>query len=100
MSRKKDRERFLALRHADPDYQGFRGQNPEPGTSQNTTLQVATCSICGRKRNVPAGTDAEQLENYVCLSCREEEDPEVPTDEDSQAPTDEDPGASTDEDGS
>jgi hypothetical protein len=93
VSRKKDRERFLALRHADPDYQGFRGQNPEPGTSQNTTLQVATCSICGRKRNVPAGTDAEQLEDYVCLSCREEE-------EDPEAPTDEDPGASTDEDGS
>ena len=72
MSRKRDRERLEAMRRLDPDYTGFRGHNSEPSRSGKTPLEAATCSVCGRKRNVPRGVALEQGENYVCARCVEE----------------------------
>ena len=54
---RKDRERFLRLREANPDYQGFRGTAtvevapppPPPAT------ESVTCSVCNRRRNVNVG---------------------------------------------
>ena len=72
MSRKRDRERLEAMRRLDPDYTGFRGHNSEPSRSGKTPLEAVTCSVCGRKRNVPRGVAVEQGENYVCARCVEE----------------------------
>ena len=72
MSRRKDRERFLSMKHLNPDYEGFRGHGDEPTRAGNTPLQAVTCSVCGRRRNVAVGTAMEQGDNYICLSCREE----------------------------
>ena len=73
MSRKKDRERFLAMKQLNPNYQGFRGQGVDSATPDNVPLQSMTCSVCGKKRNVPTEVALEEGEGYVCLSCREEE---------------------------
>ena len=74
MSRRKDRERFESLRRFYPDYKGFRGHDKESTKRGDTALQAVTCSVCGRKRNVPLGVPLEQGRTYVCLSCREEAD--------------------------
>ena len=81
MSRRKDRERFLAQRHLNPEYQGFRGLEAQPDRAGNTPLGTVICSVCGKRRNVPVGIAMEQEENYVCLSCREEAGEEVPAEE-------------------
>ena len=82
MSRRKDRERFEAMKGLDPDYKGFRGHYNEPSESRNAPLETATCAVCGRKRNVPRGVALEQGENFVCVSCREESSvPEEVSDE-------------------
>ena len=79
MSRKRDRERLEAMRRLDPDYAGFRGHRSEPSRSGKTPLEAVTCSVCGRKRNVPRGVALEQGENYVCIRCVEEgREAEVP----------------------
>ena len=36
------------------------------------SLKSVTCSVCGRKRNVPTGVWLEQGENYVCTRSVEE----------------------------
>jgi len=71
VSRRKDRERILAMRRANPDYAGFRGSDQEPSRTGDTPLAAAVCSVCGRKRNVPVGTVMEQGEAFVCLSCQQ-----------------------------
>ncbi|MSQ41331.1 MAG: hypothetical protein EXR55_06740 [Dehalococcoidia bacterium] len=71
MSRSKDRERLETRRRLNPDYPGFRGAAWEPTQPGNTVLQTVTCSVCGRKRNVPLGVAQEQGERYVCLACQE-----------------------------
>jgi DNA-directed RNA polymerase subunit RPC12/RpoP len=76
LSRRKDRERFLAMKDSNPDYQGFRGYVQEPVVRESTPLQTVTCSVCGRRRNVSVDVATEQGENYVCLSCREEAEQE------------------------
>ena len=73
MSRRKDRERFLSMKHLNPDYHGFRGRDQEPDRAGNTPLQAINCSKCGRRRNVAVGVAMEEGDNYICLSCREEE---------------------------
>jgi hypothetical protein len=73
MSRRKDRERFLAMKRLDPNYPGFRGYDKEPTKPGRVPLQSVTCTICGRKRNVPLGIALAEGERYVCLSCREEQ---------------------------
>ena len=72
MSRRKDRERFEAMKRLDPDYAGFRGHGNEPSRPGKTPLEAVTCRVCGRKRNVPRGIAQEQGENYICASCTEE----------------------------
>ena len=72
MSRRKDRERFEAMKGLDPDYKGFRGFASEPDRPGKTPLEAVTCSVCGRKRNVPRGVAVEQGDRYVCATCREE----------------------------
>ena len=80
MSRRKDRERYEDLRRVNPEYSGFRGYEGEPGRAGNTPHQTMTCSVCGRKRNVPLGIAQEQGESYVCMTCMEEASAESPAD--------------------
>ena len=71
---RKDRERFLRLKEANPDYQGFRGAAtvetaappPPPAT------ESVTCSVCNRRRNVNVDSIPEDRSAYVCLRCQEE----------------------------
>ena len=71
---RKDRERFLRLKEANPDYQGFRGTAaaavapppPQPAT------EPVTCSVCNRRRNVSVDSLPEDRSAYVCLRCQEE----------------------------
>lgn len=76
MSRRKDKERFQAMRHMDPDYRGFRGYGAEPSQG-NVPLEPVNCSVCGRTRNVPRGIAIEQRDNYVCSNCLEKQDEET-----------------------
>ena len=69
MSRRKDRERFDAMKRLDPDYKGFRGLASEPDRPGKTPLEAAICTVCGRKRNVPRGVAVEQGERFVCATC-------------------------------
>ena len=81
MSRRKDRERFLARKGLNPEYQGFRGYDEEPDRAGNTPLEAVTCSICGRRRNVAVGVALEQGDNYVCLDCSDGEKKEADQEE-------------------
>lgn len=72
MSRRKDRQRYESMKHLNPDYKGFRGYDVEPDQPGQTPLQAVTCTVCGRRRNVPLGVAVEQGEHYVCQRCREE----------------------------
>ena len=72
MSRKKDRQRYEAMKSLNPDYKGFRGLHMEPDRPGQTPLVALTCTVCGRKRNIPLGVAAEQGERYVCQTCRDE----------------------------
>ena len=71
MSRRKDLERYLAIKNTDPDYKGFRGPGQESSSGDGASMQAIDCTVCGRKRNVTAEVAAEQADSYVCLSCRE-----------------------------
>ena len=76
MSRRKDKERFQAMRHMDPDYSGFRGYGAEPSQG-NVPLESVSCTVCGRTRNVPRGIAVEQRDNYICSNCLEKQDEEA-----------------------
>ena len=70
---RKDRERFMRLKEANPDYQGFRGAatvTAPPRPPQPTTESV-TCSVCNRRRNVNVDSLPEDRNAYVCLRCQE-----------------------------
>ena len=71
MSHRKDRERFAALKRVNPDYKGFRGYLREAENRDRTPLEAMTCTVCGRKRNVPAGIALEQRDRFVCQSCQD-----------------------------
>jgi len=60
------------MKRLNPDYRGFRGHELEPDQPGQTPVEALTCSVCGRKRNVPLGIAAERGELYVCQSCQEE----------------------------
>lgn len=72
---RKDRERFMRLKEANPDYQGFRGlatvtaatPPPQPAT------ESVTCSVCNRRRNVTVDNLPEDRSAYVCLRCQEDQ---------------------------
>ena len=72
MSRRKDRQRYESMKHLNPDYKGFRGYSMEPDQPGQTPLETLTCTVCGRKRNIPLGVAVEQGEQYVCQSCQED----------------------------
>lgn len=72
VSRRRDRERFEAMKRLDPDYKGFRGLQKEPDRTGQTPLEAVTCTVCGRKRNVPRGVALEQGNSFVCLTCSAE----------------------------
>ena len=71
MSRRKDRERVESLKSRHSDYIGFRGYDREPNRQGPAPMQSLTCSVCSRKRNVPADIAAAEGDKYVCLSCQE-----------------------------
>ena len=77
MSRRKDRERYEAIKSEDPNYQGFRGYGEEAAKPEAPVFETVVCSQCGRKRNVPVEVAQEQGEEYICLSCREETEEEA-----------------------
>ena len=83
MSRRKDRERFLAQKAQDPSYQGFRGYDFVPPAPPAPPPSVAvTCSKCGRRRNVSSEVAQAEGDGYVCLSCQEES--ETPSEDPAQ----------------
>jgi hypothetical protein len=77
VSRKKDRERFIAMKQLNQDYMGFRGNSPPEVVSNREGLQTVTCSECGRKRNVPTNVATEHSKDYVCATCQEESEGEA-----------------------
>lgn len=72
---RKDRERFLRLKEANPDYLGFRGAAtvtaPPPPPAPLT--ESVTCSVCSRRRNVNVNSLPEDRSAYVCLRCQDEQ---------------------------
>ncbi|MDE2860837.1 MAG: hypothetical protein OYI31_06610 [Chloroflexota bacterium] len=70
MSRRRDRERYEAMRRLDPDYRGFRGHSSEPRAVVEP-LEPVTCTVCGRTRNVPQSIASEQRDSFVCSRCQE-----------------------------
>ena len=71
MTRRKDRERYLRNKEANPDYLGFRGGDQTPVQDQ-PVLETVVCSVCQRKRNVASEILPADRSSYVCLSCQEE----------------------------
>jgi formylmethanofuran dehydrogenase subunit E len=73
---RKDRERFLRMKEANPDYEGFRGAAavtvaaPPPAP----VTESVTCSVCNRRRNVSVDTIPEDRSTFVCLRCQQEEE--------------------------
>ncbi len=72
MSRRKDRERFLESKRLNPEYRGFRGHGVDSSGADDSPLEMVTCSVCGRRRNIAPGVAKEAGDSYVCLSCQEE----------------------------
>ena len=71
VSRRKDRERYLRLKQQNPAYSGFRGRGTGAVQPPQPVLETVVCSMCQRKRNVPASTLPDDRSSYVCLSCQE-----------------------------
>ncbi len=69
---RKDRERFLQLRGANPDYVGFRGNNTVITRVAPPTTETVVCSVCNRRRNVATDSLPEDVSTYVCLRCRDD----------------------------
>ena len=73
---RKDRERFLRMKEANPDYQGFRGtENTTAAPPPAPVTESVTCSVCDRRRNVNVDSLPEDRSTYVCLRCREDQEP-------------------------
>ncbi|MDA1127140.1 MAG: hypothetical protein O2913_00360 [Chloroflexi bacterium] len=79
---RKDRERFLRLQGANPEYVGFRGNDTvvTPRAAPVAT-ETVVCSVCQRKRNVASDSIPDDVSSYVCLQCQSDadDDPELPT---------------------
>ena len=71
MSRRKDQERFARLKAQNSEYQGFRGPNTQTEKPAEV-LETVVCSVCNRKRNVPADSLPDVRASFVCLRCQEE----------------------------
>ena len=74
MSRRKDQERFRRLKEQDPDYGGYRGVNTVTAKAA-PELESVECSVCYRRRNVPADSLPADRSDYVCLRCQEAQAP-------------------------
>ena len=74
MSRRKDQGRFHRLKEQNPDYAGFRGANTVTAKAA-PVLESVECSVCHRRRNVPADSMPADRSDYVCLRCQEAQDP-------------------------
>lgn len=74
MSRRKDMERYLRLKQANPDYTGFRGAKAVTAKPP-LALESVVCSVCHRKRNVASNTLPADRGSYVCLTCQEAQAP-------------------------
>ncbi len=74
MSRRKDQERFRRLKEQNPDYAGFRGVSTLIA-KEVPTLNSVECSVCHRRRNVPADSLPADRGDYVCLRCQEAQAP-------------------------
>ncbi len=72
MSRRRDRERYEAMRRMDPGYRGFRGHSSEPRAVVEP-LEPVPCTACGRTRNVPHSVATQQRDSFVCARCNEAE---------------------------
>ena len=70
MSHRKDLERYLRLKQANPDYIGFRGSK-SVAAKPPPALESVVCSVCHRKRNVASAKLPADRASYVCLSCQE-----------------------------
>ena len=44
----------------------------EPSRVGNAPLEPVTCSVCGRRRNVPRGVAIADRDSYVCSRCADE----------------------------
>ena len=69
---RKDRERFLQLQEANPDYVGFRGNNTVITRVTPPTTVSVVCSVCNRRRNVATDSLPEDVSTYVCLRCQDD----------------------------
>ena len=58
------------MRRLNPGYRGFRGRAAAPRAVVEP-LEPATCTACGRTRNVPQSVAIEQRDTFVCSRCRE-----------------------------
>lgn len=67
MSRRKDRERVTAIKRFYPGYKGYRGPPSKPETKLE--LKAISCTLCGRKRNVPLETEEK---GFICAACQSE----------------------------
>lgn len=74
MSRRKDQERFLRLKEQNPEYAGFRGANTVTAKAA-PALESVECSVCHRRRNVPADGLPANRSDYVCMRCQEAQAP-------------------------
>ncbi len=79
MSRRKDRDRFHRLKEQNPNYTGYRGANTVTA-APSAPLESVTCSVCRRRRNVPADTLPQDREAFVCLQCQEQQAAQQPDD--------------------
>ena len=68
---RKDRERFQRLREANPNYVGYRGLDSPTMHSPSLETETVSCSVCQRKRNVAVTDLPEDIDAFVCMSCRE-----------------------------
>jgi hypothetical protein len=75
VSRRKDRERFLQRKAQDPGYAGFRGAAAPQAAPAAVEMASAVCSVCRRKRNVPAASLPADRGSFVCATCRERQAP-------------------------
>ena len=74
MSHRKDQERFRRLKEQNPNYAGFRGANTVTAKAA-PALESVECSVCHRRRNVPADSLPADRSEYVCLRCQEAQAP-------------------------
>ena len=64
------------MRRLDPGYRGFRGHAAQPRAVVEP-LEAATCTACGRTRNVPQSVAIEQRNTFICSRCRESSNVEL-----------------------